>query len=153
MERIGYSWIKINLDGIHHVCQEAKFPSPQLILCPKFEEGPNRTSFATGSLTDAYRDCSSLWLRWADALLQREVNKNMEKLRKERPSPHPPKCLVQGSNHYGEWDRCLRCRTKVAYKPQVKPEKKTRSRGRDAVYVPTAAPRREWRKPRRSQPR
>ena len=82
------------------------------------------------------RDRPSPWLRMADALLAHEVEKIKEKLRTERPCPHPIESVVQGRNQYGEWDRCLRCRTKIAYRPHsVKPEKKVK--GRDIVYVPT----------------
>ena len=71
----------------------------------------------------------------------REMDKLKEKIRSEHPCPHPSSCVVTGRNQYGEWDRCLRCKTKISYRPHSsKMEKKSKDKGKDVIYVPTAAP-------------
>ena len=78
----------------------------------------------------------------ARALLEREVDLVKHKIKEERPCTHPPNCVVQGRNQYGEWDRCLRCQTKLAYRPYTSKmeSKKKEKKSREVVYVATAQP-------------
>ena len=88
------------------------------------------------------REPPSPWPRLASALLDKEQDRNLEKIKTERPCPHPHTCVVQGRNQYGEWDRCLRCKTKLAYRAfSAKMEgKKKDKKGKEIVYVATANP-------------
>jgi len=88
------------------------------------------------------REPPSPWPRLASALLDKEQDRNLEKIKTERPCPHPHNCVVQGRNQYGEWDRCLRCKTKLAYRAfSAKMEgKKKDKKGKEIVYVATANP-------------
>lgn len=88
------------------------------------------------------RDLQSQWLRMATALLEKEAHQVKEKIKGEKPCLHPPSCVVQGRNQYGEWDRCLRCKTKLAYRPFSSKQdgKKKDKKGGEIVNVATAAP-------------
>ena len=88
------------------------------------------------------REPPSPWPRLASALLDKEQDRYLEKIKTERPCPHPHNCVVQGRNQYGEWDRCLRCKTKLAYRAfSAKMEgKKKDKKGKEIVYVATANP-------------
>lgn len=88
------------------------------------------------------REPLSPWPRLASALLDKELGRIKDKIKDERPCTHPQSCVVQGRNQYGEWDRCLRCKTKLAYRAfssKVEGKKKDK-RGKEIVYVATTNP-------------
>lgn len=61
--------------------------------------------------------------------------KNTEE--KKEDCEHPLSHVVQGSNQYGRWERCLKCKTKISYTPHSRRQMTKKEKGYMVQYVNT----------------
>ena len=129
------------MDRHLRLCEE-NYASLAECFMLKIRSGPFSAQLRDTGTLGCLGEPQSPWLRMARALLEREMDHVKNKIKEERPCTHPPNCVVQGRNQYGEWDRCLRCQTKLAYRPYTSKmeSKKKEKKSRDVIYVPTAQP-------------